>query len=288
MLTRRDTFEICLRHRSDLVIDVKTTEKRREKRVSFQPKFKFIRSQKKWMQKKKNPSFIFWFWKNRIFCWVDWSGMESSDALYPVGFIVFCFGWYGMSCVVPIFGRRERFRSFEIDFCLCCALDDGKWSPIHLNCYRILSRSFFVCESIHCGDLSIAANDCIFFVCKWFVYFYVNRVEFEIIFRCIQCAFSGFNRKIMWNWILSNSKSRDFSHFNDPLPLSVEWMLVGARWTNYLSFFIIYFFTFGIWIRIERNGRNHLGSEYAQLMPEYQQAHSVYRHRHIVLPISQR
>lgn len=161
---------------------MKTTEKRREKRVSFQPKFKFIRSQKK----KKNPSFIFWFWKNRIVCWVDAIGMESSDALYPVGFIVFCFGWYGMSCVVPISGRRERFPSFEINFWVCCAFDDGKWSPIHLNYYRNLSRSLFLYASWYTVATFLSPpDDCIFFACKWFVFFYVNRVEFEIIFRCI-------------------------------------------------------------------------------------------------------
>lgn len=140
-------------------------------------------------QRGKNPSFIFWIWKNRI---VHWVGLERRrDALYPLGSIVFCFGWLvGMY----LFLAGERFRSIEINF-LCCACADGKWSSIHLNYHRILFRSFealllflgivWVCET-RSVDLSIAANECIFSsLCKWFVYFYVNQVEFEFYFRCI-------------------------------------------------------------------------------------------------------
>lgn len=46
--------------------------------------------------------------------------------------------------------------------------------------FKLLSNSLSFIIRL-CDDLSIAANDCIFFVYKWFVYFYVNRVEYEII-----------------------------------------------------------------------------------------------------------
>lgn len=110
MLTRRKTLKICLRHRSDLVIAHRCEDDRKKKKEEVEKnEFHFNRNLNLFVhkrnecreerRKKKNPSFIFWFWENRIVHWVDsrleWNRAMRFTQLVSLSFV---FGWYGWDC----------------------------------------------------------------------------------------------------------------------------------------------------------------------------------------------